>query len=125
MLSLEIVLQIHDAVIYAHGGARGIRDQNALLSAIARPFQGFEEEDLYKTGIEKAAAIAESIIMNHPFVDGNKRTGLVLMEAILREYNFKITCDDLQLYSFIINISNGAIRFEQIVEWLNNNTIQQ
>jgi death on curing protein len=84
MLSKNVVLLIHQNVLLAHGGANGTRDENALDGAIGRPFQTFGGEDLYPTPLQKAAAIGESIIMNHPFVDGNKRTGYVLMETLLR-----------------------------------------
>ena len=60
--------------------------------------------------------------MNHPFVDGNKRTGYLLMEAILRYGRRKIFVDDDALYQFVISISTTERRFDQIVEWLNINT---
>lgn len=104
------------------GGSNGVRDLSGLESAIARPFQTFGGTDLYQTIFEKAAAIAESIIINHPFIDGNKRTGYLLMEAMLRYGNYKITADDTELYNFIIDISTGAIAFENIVEWLKQNS---
>ena len=105
-----------------HGGADSLRDLGALESAIARPYQTFEGEFLYKTTFEKVAAIGESIIINHPFVDGNKRTGYVLMETLLRVDGFKIIADDDDLYQFIISISTGFIKFEEIVNWLKINT---
>ncbi len=60
--------------------------------------------------------------MNHPFVDGNKRTGYVLMETLLRLGGYKIINNDSKLYDFIIKISTGDIRFEEIVIWLKQNT---
>ncbi len=86
------------------------------------PYQTFGSEDLYPTSFEKAAAIGESIIMNHPFVDGNKRTGYVLMETVLRLSGNKIVCSDDDLYNFVIKISTGEIRFEKIIKWLKENT---
>lgn len=76
MITRAEVLIIHNEVVFAHGGANGVRDVGGLDSAIARPFQSFGGEDLYPSVFEKAAAIGESIIMNHPFIDGNKRTGM-------------------------------------------------
>jgi len=122
MITLIEVLLIHEHAIKTHGGANGTRDQNMLESAINRPFQEFGGEELYPTAYEKAAAIGESIIMNHPFVDGNKRTGYILMETVLRMHNFKINASNDSLYQFIISISTGELRFEQIVAWLQNNT---
>ena len=71
MISVEQVLKIHTIAIERFGGANGVRDAGALTSALARPFQTFEGEDLYPTILEKAAAISESFIVNHPFVDGS------------------------------------------------------
>ena len=122
MITRAEVLIIHNEVVFAHGGANGVRDVGGLDSAIARPFQSFGGEDLYPSVFEKAAAIGESIIMNHPFIDGNKRTGYVLMETLLRIEGLKITATDDLLYAFVIDISTGNIRFEQIVEWLKQNT---
>ena len=64
------------------GGSSGVRDIGLLESAIARPFQTFGGEDLYHSPFAKAAAVAESLIINHPFVDGNKRTGIIVMIAL-------------------------------------------
>jgi death-on-curing protein len=93
-----------------------------MESAIARPYQTFGGEDLYPTAIEKIAAIAESIIINHPFVDGNKRTGYLAVLAILDENNLELVASNDNIYSFVIKISTGEIKFEQIVEWLKQNT---
>ena len=113
---------IHTEVIKLHGGANGIREMDGLESAIARPYQTYDGIDLYPSCFEKASAIAESIIMNHPFVDGNKRTGYVLMETLLRIEGFKITALNAVLYEFVIQISTGEKHFEDIVEWLKANT---
>jgi death-on-curing protein len=122
MISIRQVLEIHAIAFKNFGGSDGVRDMNGLESAIARPFQTFAGTDLYPTIFEKAAAIAESIIINHPFIDGNKRTGYLLMEALLRHAGFKITARDTNLYDFIINISTGSTPFDKIVEWLKENT---
>ena len=122
MFTKEEVLLIHNEVLKLHGGSNGIRDMGGLESAIARPCQTFGGEDLYPTFYEKAAAIGESIIMNHPFIDGNKRTGYVLMETLLRLDGYKIIASDDELYAFVIKISTGEIKFEQMVEWLKTNT---
>ena len=122
MVRIQEVLAIHEQVVKIHGGSAGIRDIGGLKSAIARPFQSFGGEDLYPTAFDKAAAIGESIIMNHPFVDGNKRTGYVLMEILLRVDSKKIIATDEGLYQFVISISTGEFHFEQITEWLKANT---
>ena len=122
MISVEQVLKIHGIAIEKFGAANGVRDLGGLQSALPRPFQTFGGTDLYPTIFEKAAAIGESLIMNHPFIDGNKRTGYLLMEALLRFGGYKINSDDEELYNFVISISTGATSFEEIVEWLQKNT---
>ncbi len=122
MILLEDVLNLHDLSIKDFGGSSGVRDLGLLESAIARPFQTFGGEDLYLTPITKAAAVGESLIINHPFVDGNKRTGLLVIIALLKEYGIKITASKDDVYSFTISISTGEKKLDEIVEWLKANT---
>lgn len=91
MILVQDILILHDASIEDFGGGNGIRDMGLLESALARPFQTFGGDDLCLTVIENAAAIAESLIINHPFIDGNKRTGMLAMATILFEYKFALT----------------------------------
>jgi len=122
MISKESVLRIHELSIAKYGGSEGIRDEGLLESALARPYQTFDGANLYPTAYEKAAAVAESLIINHPFVDGNKRTGFLTMLAILSEGNLVITVPNDAIYDFTIAISTGDLKFEQLVEWLKANT---
>lgn len=122
MILLEDILHLHQQSIDLHGGARGVRDISLLESAIARPFQTFGGDDLYPSPFEKAAALAESLIVNHPFVDGNKRTGTLAMVAFLMECGYKIIATEEDLYNFIISISTGEIKFDEIVDLLKKNT---
>jgi death-on-curing protein len=75
MIEKNYILKLHYRSIEAYGGSHGVRDEGLLESAIARHFQTFGGDDLYPSTFEKAAALCESLIVNHPFVDGNKRTG--------------------------------------------------
>ena len=104
MIILNDVLELHEKSIKDFGGSQGIRDIGLLESALARPFQTFGGEDLYPTLFEKAAAITESIIINHPFIDGNKRTGLLAMLVILEMGSLKITASNDATYNFTIQI---------------------
>jgi death on curing protein len=122
MILLEDILLLHKLSIDSFGGSHAIRDSGLLESAIARPFQSFDGQDLYPSVFEKAAALAESLIVNHPFVDGNKRTGTVAMIAFLQENNLQMTIDQEGLYNFIVSISTCEIKFEEIVQWLKANT---
>ena len=118
MISEADILLLHEFSILDYGGAKEIRDRNLLLSAINRPFQTFDGKELYPGPFEKAAALGESLIINHPFVDGNKRTALLAMLSILKEYGIELSVEKNELYSFIIAMSTGEKKFEEIVEWL-------
>lgn len=72
MISAEEALEIHSILIEKFGGTHGVRDKSLLDSALHRPYQTFDSKELYPTLIDKAAAILESIVKNHPFVDGKK-----------------------------------------------------
>lgn len=122
MISLDEALLVHKKSIEKFGGSHGVFDLGKLESALGRPMQSFDGEWLYPTIIEKAAALGESIIKNHPFIDGNKRTGYLLMEAILRMEGIKIVAPDEELYEFVIRIATGEYSFDSIVDWLVLNT---
>jgi death-on-curing protein len=118
MIELRDVLNIHTILIDKFGGSTGVRDQGSLESAINRPFATFGSQDLYPTPAEKAAAILESILINHPFVDGNKRTAYVLMKLILMDNGLDIIADQDEKYDMVISSSKGEMRFDDIKNWI-------
>ena len=120
MIDIEEVLQIHQVLIQEFGGLSGVRDKGMLQSAIERPFSGFGKTEFYPTPERKAAAILESIVKNHPFVDGNKRTGYVLMRLILMQFGTDIIATQDEKYDFVINVASGNLHFESIVHWIKN-----
>lgn len=124
MISEREVLEIHSVLIEQFGGSNGIRDQGLLDAALNRPYQTFDGQELYPTAVEKAAAILESIVKNHPFIDGNKRTGYVLARLILMEKQLDINANQEQKYQFVISVSTGGINFDQIKEWLEVHTLK-
>lgn len=119
MIGFQAVVRIHDRLINLYGGSRGVRDNNLLESALNRPFATFDGIDLYPTASEKAAAIFESLIINHPFMDGNKRIAYALMEVLLREGDLFLTADENEKYNFVIGASTGELRFDDIINWIN------
>lgn len=118
MISKDIVLRIHSKLIQEFGGTDGIREKELLESAINRPFGGFGDSEFYPSPEEKAAAIIESIINNHPFLDGNKRTGYALMRLILVMNGKDIEAGEDEKYDFVIKIASGKLDFEQILSWI-------
>jgi len=125
MIRLEFVINIHEILIEKFGGIHGIRDKKALESAISRPFMTFDQQDLYPSPIEKAAALLESVISNHPFIDGNKRIGYVLMRYFLMENNLDVKATQTEKYEFVIRIAQGQLSFEQIHRWLSERVIKK
>lgn len=122
MISEQEALEIHAILIERFGGSNGIRDKELLDSALNRPYQTFDGQELYPSPIDKAAAILESIVKNHPFVDGNKRTGYVLARLFMMNNQLTIEADHEQKYQFVISISTGELSFDQIREWLEKNS---
>lgn len=118
MIDLKTVELIHNILIDKFGGSKGIRDIGSLEAALARPFATFDQKDLYPTSLDKAAALFESLIINHPFIDGNKRIAYVLVRLVLMADNLDIVASQNEKFKFVIAASQGDLRFEQIKEWL-------
>lgn len=125
MISKNEAEVIHNILIAKFGGSKGIRDIALLESSLARPFATFDNNELYPGPIEKAAAILESLAINHPFVDGNKRIAYTLMRLILLENNLDINASQSEKYDLVISVSKGEARFEEIVIWLKGKVIDQ
>jgi death on curing protein len=121
-LTLLEVLELHHQIIDQSGGALGIRDIGLLESAIAQPLMMFSGEDLYPSMIEKAIAIGFSIIMNHPFVDGNKRTGHAAMEVFLILNGMEISASVDEQEQIILAVASGKIESDAFVAWLEIHT---
>ena len=118
MIKLDQAIGIHQVIIEKFGGANGIKDRGALEAALNRPYATFDQKDLYPSPVEKAAAILESILINHPFIDGNKRTGYVLMRLTLMEGGMDIKASQKEKYEFVIKVSEGKLDISRIKEWI-------
>lgn len=118
MIKLDDVLHIHEVLIKQYGGANGVRDEHLLISAIERPFAGFGESEFYPTPQEKAAAILESIVKNHPFADGNKRTGYVLMRLILMSEGKDVYATEDEKYDIVIRVASSEAGYNETLDWI-------
>lgn len=121
MISKKLAEELNIIIADFSGGSSGIRDEGLLLSAINRPFQTFDGVDLYPSIIHKSAAIFQSIIINHPFIDGNKRMAYAFMKIFLIEEGFIINASEEETYHFVIEASKGNLNFDQIKDWIIDN----
>ena len=117
-ITLDEALRIHEVLIEAFGGAPGVRDMGLLESALLRPQTGY-----YADLIEEAAALWESLAMNHPFVDGNKRVAFAVLELFLQANGLEIVPDDPTIERFIYgHLEAGTFRKDVLDAWLRANT---
>jgi len=114
-LSLEQVLILHELQIGDYGGSHGIRDIGLLESALFRPQTTFGGKDLYPTVFIKAAVLAYSLLKNHPFVDGNKRTATVSMIVFLELNNYKLRINEHGLAQLMLKFEAGKIDLNDFI----------
>jgi death on curing protein len=113
-LSTADALFFHQQLIERYGGAPGVRDVGALESALHRPQTGY-----YDTLLHEAAALLESLVQNHPFVDGNKRFAFAIVDVFLRINGFTITASSAAIYNRMIKLLEaGTFDMEHLVPWL-------
>ena len=115
---LEDVLLIHETIIEAIGGKEGIRDFTLFHSAISRPQASFAGKDLYLSIFDKAAALAHSLLLNHPFADGNKRTSLATTERFLNINGLEIVATQKEKVKFTLDIESKKLNLTAISKWL-------
>lgn len=112
------ILYLHEQIMAVSGRSAGIRDEGLLESAVYRPQASFSGQDLYPDLFGKVAAVGHSLIMNHPFVDGNKRTGFEAMRLMLRLNGFDIHASIDAKFNFAMDIAKGKLREAAIADWL-------
>src|SRR3954471_8351855 len=122
-LPLGEVLLLHARVLEQSGGGRGLRDLGALQSALAQPTMTFGDRDLYPSVETKAAALAYSLVMNHPFVDGNKRIGHAAMEVFLVLNGFEIAASIDSAEGEILALAAGKLRREDFLGWVERHVV--
>ena len=116
-LTTEQILFLHARLVAETGGSHGVRDLSLLLSAVGRPQASFDDEDLYPDLFTKAAALMDSLINNHPFVDGNKRTGIAAGALFLRANGARLQVSNAELEQFTLEVAQSKHTIEEIALW--------
>lgn len=113
-LNLQDALVIHKILIDRYGGSDGVRDMGALESALYRPQSGY-----YEDTIQEAAALLESLAINHPFIDGNKRVAFGVTDVFLRLNGYRLTSNSSDIYKTMIDLfESGTFRYDMLEPWL-------
>jgi len=121
-LTPEQVLFLHSRLLSETGGAHGVRDLSMLLSALGRPRASFDDQDLYPDIFSQAAALLDSLIRNHPFVDGNKRTAITAAGLFLRLNGHTLSVSNEEMVIFTLDCAQSKVPLNEITEWLRGNT---
>lgn len=117
-LSIEQVLHLHALQIGRYGGAARVRDSGGLEAALVRPAMTFAGEDLYPDVPAKAAALMHSLVLNHPFVDGNKRVGAHAAIVFIDVNAHTFACTHDELVATDLAVAAGELRVEALTIWI-------
>lgn len=122
VFSLRQVLVLHERMVRKYGGSSGVRDFTMLESALGRPFATFGGRDLYADIFLKAGALIQSIVKNHPFVDGNKRTAWVSAVVLLKMKYWQVIAKEDEVVEFMVRVANENLSVDEIAGWLKEKT---
>ena len=121
-LSAEQHLFLHARLVEETGGSHGVRDLNMLLSALGRPQASYDNRDLYPDIHTKAAALMDSLIRKHPFLDGNKRTGIAAAAMFLRMNGYQLNATNTELKEFTLGVAQSKQHIEEMAGWFQMHT---
>lgn len=117
-VDINQVLEIHKAIVKRAGTKAGVRDFSLLHSAVERPKATFQGHNLYPTIFLKAAALLQSLCMNHPFTDANKRTAWISTKRFLKVNDYHLKAKRLEAADFMVFVDNQKPKLTQISFWL-------
>jgi len=120
-LSPAQVLFIHVRLITETGGSQGVRDLGLLAAAVARPQATFDGNDLYPDLFTKAAALMDSLVNNHPFIDGNKRVGITAAALFLQHNSRQLMVTNAALEAFTLQVAQGQKTVAEMAAWFSAN----
>lgn len=124
-LTPQQVLFIHDQMVQLLGGSHGVHEITLVESAVFHPQATFDGVDLYVTIFDKAAALLQSLLKNHPFVDGNKRTALTSAGIFLKLNGYQLENVHAEEVEFAVSVDNKHLSIEQISDWLEKHTVKK
>lgn len=124
-LTPEQVLFIHSRLIDETGGVHGIRDLELLESAVGRSKACFSGRELYPDIFQKAACLMESLIKNHPFIDGNKRTAITSAGVFLQTNGYCLKAGQEEIENFTIGMATGKSSFSGAVRWFKEHNVKR
>lgn len=116
-LSVEQILAVHEQLVGQFGGVLAVRDRGALESAVARPAMTFGGEDLYVDVAAKAAVLMHSLVLNHPFIDGNQRIGVAAAEFFIERNGAALDASDAELETITLAVAEGKMAVEALAIW--------
>ena len=123
-LTRVVVDAIHNDQLHEHGGLPGIRDENVLESALARPQQKWH--DMHNTDVPMlAAAYAFGLVKNHPYRDGNKRIGFLAMVAFLGLNGHELDATDAEIVAEILALADGSASEEALTDWIRQHSTKR
>lgn len=117
-INKEHILLLHHILIKYSGGSHGVRDEGLLESAINAPFATFGGTSLCNTMQGKAAKLCFGLVKNHPFIDGNKRIGILAMLSFLEENGIKLECTDDELVALGLQLADGTINERDVLNFI-------
>ena len=119
ILTVDEIIDIHKKIVMATGGSSELRDRALLESAVYAAEATFDNEEIYPTIQEKAATLADGLISNHAFVDGNKRIGVFIMLMTLKLNGIKIYYTQKELSDMGLGVASGDLSYKDILNWIN------
>ena len=123
-LSRIVVDAIHNDQLREHGGLPGVRDENALESALARPLHKWSYGE--KTDVPTlAAAYGFGLVKNHPYRDGNKRIGFLAIVTFLEMNRFRFEATDAEVIAEMLGLADGRVSESELVDWIRTHTVER
>ena len=119
-ITRENVLAIYNLLTETTGGTIGVRDEGLLVSALEAPYQTFDGVELFPTVLEKAVRLGYGLVSNHPFVDGNKRIGILVMLTFLELNGIALDFKDSAIVEMALGVASGTYKYEDLLQIVND-----